>query len=125
MTLQTQQWLAYTASHNKEMTTMRKQLEDCMRTNSNTPPPVVINKASENDCKRRRGPLSDGPKGVTKTVKYYKNCDNAYWSCGYDVSKKHASKNCMKKKPGHVDHHTGDNLAPGARIKDKEFSKWA
>ena len=58
-------------------------------------------------------------------MKYYKNCDNACWSCGYDVSKKHVSDNCMKKKSGHVDHHMGDNPAPGASIKDKEFLKWA
>ena len=104
---------------------MQKQLEDYMRTNSNIPPPTVIDTASKNNHKRRRGPLSDGPEGVTKTVKYYKNCDNACWLCGYDVSKKYASDNCMKKKPGHVDHHTGDNLAPGASIKNNKFSKWA
>ena len=77
---------------------MQKGLEECMRTNSNTPPPAVINTASKNtDHKQHRGPLSDGPEGVTKMVKYYKNCDNACWSCGYDVSKKHDSGNCMKK----------------------------
>ena len=105
---------------------MRKQLEDCIQSNSNTPPPTGINTARKNeDHKRQRSPLSDGPEGVTKTTNYYKNCDNACWLCRYDVSKKQASNNCMKKKAGHVDHHTGDNPAPGASIKDKEFSKWA
>ena len=124
MTLDTQRWLAYIASHEKDMVTMRERLEDCMRVNSSTPPPAVINTASKNtDCKQRRGPLSDGPEGVMKTTKYYKNCDNACWSYGYDVSKIYDSGNYMKKKPGHIDWHTGDNPVPGASIKDKEFSK--
>ena len=97
-----------------------------MRANTNAPLPAVINTASKNtDCKRQRGSLSDSPEGVTKTVKYYKNYDNACWLCGYDVLKKHTSDNCMKKETGHVDQHTGDNPAPGQDIKDKEFSKWA
>ena len=96
-----------------------------MRANSNTPPPADINTASKNtDCKQQRGPLSDGPEGVTKTAKYYKNYDNTCWSCGYNVSKKHTSDSYMKKKPGHVDWHIGDNPVPGASNKDKEFSKW-
>ena len=77
-TLDTQWWSAYTASHEKDMATIRKRLEECMRTNFNTPPPAVINTASKNtDHKQHRGPLSDGPEGVTKIMKYYKNCDNA------------------------------------------------
>ena len=105
---------------------MRKQMKDCMRSNSNTTSPAVIDTASKKrDRKQRQGSLSEGPDEVTKTVKYYKNYNNACWLCGYDVSKKHASDNYMKKKPGHVDHHTSDNQAPDTSIKDKEFSKWA
>ena len=74
---------------------------------------------------RQRGPLSDGPEGVTKTVEYYKNCDNTCWSCGYDILKHHHSGNRKRKKKSHIDQHTGDNPAAGASIKDKEFSKWA
>ena len=125
MTLQTQQWLAFSASQEQQMVAMRKQLEDCMRTNSTTTPPAVIDTASNSgDRKRRRGPLSDGPEGVTKTTKFYKNCDHVCWSCGYDVSKLHHSGNCKKKKDGHNDSHTGANPQPGATQKDKEFSKW-
>ena len=59
-----------------------------MKRNSNTTPPAVIDTASKNgDRKRQRGPLIDGPEGVTKTTKYYKKFNNACWSCGYDVSK--------------------------------------
>ena len=126
MTLDTQRWSPYAESHEKDMATMQRRLEECMRANTNTPLPAVINTASKNtDCKQQRGPLSDGLEGVTKTAKYYKNYDNTCWSCGYDVSKKHVIDNYMKKKPGYVDHHTGDNPAQGASIKDKEFLKWA
>ena len=60
-----------------------------------------------------------------ETLKYYKNCDNACWLCGYDVSKQHHNGNQKKNKKGHIDSHTGDNPAAGVSIKDKEFSKWA
>ena len=125
MTFDTQRWLAYTASYEKDMATMQKQLEECMRTNSNTCHLLSsIQQVRTRITSNIEVPLSDGSEGVTKTMKYYKNCDNACWSCGCDVSKKHDSGNCMKKKAGHVDWHTGDNPAPGASIKDKEFSKW-
>ena len=91
-----------------------------------TPPPAFIDTAVNNESlKQQKGPLSDGPEGVTKTVKFYKNCDHACWSCGYDVSKMYHSGNCTKKKPGHIDSHSGANAAAGASIKDKQFSKWA
>ena len=103
---------------------MQRRLEEYMR--ANTPPPAVIDTASKDiDYKQRRGPLSDGQEGVTKTVKYYKNYDNTCWSCGYNVSKQHDSGYCKKKTKGHIDWHTGDNPAPGVNFKDKEFSKWA
>ena len=129
LTLQTQQWSVFTArqaaNQEQQMAAMRKQLKDCMRANSNTPPPAVIDTASKNgNRKQQRGPLSDGPEGVTKTMKFYKNCDHACWSFGYDVSKLHHSGNCKNKKTGHIDSHTGSNPQPGASHKGKEFSKW-
>ena len=129
MTLQSQQWTAFSASQDQQMATMRRQMEELMRTNATSPPatspPSLIDTATKNgDRKRRRGPLSDGPEGETKLIKFYKTCDNACWSCGYDVSKLHDSGNCRKKKTGHIDSHTGDNPQAGASQKDKEFSKW-
>ena len=103
---------------------MRKQLEECMRANSTSPPAVIDTASKGGDLKQRRGPLSDGPEGVTKTTKFYKSCDHACWSCGYNVSKLHHNGNCKKKKDNHNDAHTGANLQPGASQKDKEFSKW-
>ena len=51
MTLQTQQWSAFTASQTaqqeQQMAAMRKQLEDCMQANSTTTPPAVIDTASK------------------------------------------------------------------------------
>ena len=128
MTLQTQQWSAFTASqtanHEQQLAAMRKQLEECMRTPSTSPPTLIDTASKSGDRKLRRGPLSDRPEGGTKTIKFYKTCDNACWSCGYDVSKIHHSGNCKKKKNGHIDGHTGVNPQPGAEKKDKEFSKW-
>ena len=127
MTLQTQQWSAFSASQDQQMAAMRKQLEDLMSKTcppATSPPSHIDTAPKDGGRKRRRGPLSDGPEGVTKTTKFYKTCDNACWSCGYDVSKDHDSTNCRKKKKGHIDSHTGDNPQPGASQKDKEFSKW-
>ena len=125
-TLQTQ-WSAFTASQaantESQFADMRRQLEQCM-SRGGTPPPAIIDTANKNGGKKRKGPLSDGPEGTTKTKKFYKNCDNACYSCGYDVSKLHDSSNCMKKKKGHVDSHTGANPQLGANQKDIEFSKW-
>ena len=91
-----------------------------------TPPPAVIDTAGNNETRQqRKGPLSDRPEGVTKTVEFYKNCDHACHSCGYDVLKLHRSGNCKKKKTSHIDAHMGANPQPGASIKDKEFPKWA
>ena len=124
-TLQTQ-WSAFTASQaantESQFADMRRQLE--RMTTGGTPPPAIIDTANKNGGKKRKGPLSDGPEGTTKTKKFYKTCDNACWSCGYDVSKLHDSGNCRKKKTGHIDSHTGDNPQAGASQKDKEFSKW-
>ena len=105
---------------------MRPQLELCMARGGGTPPPAIIDTTSnKNGGKKQKGrPLSDGPEGVTKTKKFYKNCNNVCHSCGYNVSKLHNSMNCRCKKAGHVDSHTGDNPQPGANQKDKQFSKW-
>ena len=126
-TIQTQ-WSAFTANQETQFASMQQQLEQCMLEKGTvTPPPPVIDTTSNKDTswKHRKSPLSDGPEGVTKTTKYYKNCDNAYWWCGYDCSKQHHNGNCRKKKKGHIDSHTGDNPAAGESIKDKQFSKWA
>ena len=106
---------------------MQRQLEQYMSRGSGEPPTTVINTASTKDTtwKRQKGPLSDGPEGVTKTVKFYKSCDHVYWSSGYDVSKHHHNGSCKCKKNGHIHSHTVDNLAAGASIKDKEILKWA
>ena len=48
LTFQTQQLAAFTASQEKELSPMRKRLTDCMRSNSNTPPPTVIDTANKN-----------------------------------------------------------------------------
>jgi len=72
-----------------------------------------------------RRPASDGPIGTVKTTKYWSKNDNCCWTCGYDISSLHDSTNCNCKLPGHITTHTGDNPAPGASTKDKEFSKWA
>ena len=63
-----------------------------------TPPLAVIDTTSSKGTshKQQKVSLSDGPEGVTKTVKYYKNCDNACWLCDYDVSKQHQSGNLKK-----------------------------
>ena len=106
---------------------MQRRLEQYMLANSTgTPPPPVIDTTTNKDRsqKHQKGPLRDSPEKVTETAKYYKNCCNVCWLCGYDVSKKYDSSNCMKKKPSHVDWHTGDNPVLGASIKDKEFLKW-
>mmetsp|Transcript_24127 Transcript_24127/g.27595 ORF Transcript_24127/g.27595 Transcript_24127/m.27595 type:complete len:96 (-) Transcript_24127:18-305(-) len=95
-----------------------------MSRGTGTPPPADIDTTSNNDTrKRRKGPLSDGLERVKKTVKFYKSCDHACWSCGYDVSNHHHSSNCKKKKSGHIDSHTGANPAAGPSIKDKKFLK--
>ena len=104
-TLQTQQWSVFTASQaahqEQQMAAMRQQSEDCMRANSTTPLPAVIDTAyKREDRKRRRYQLSDGPEKVTKTMKFYKNCDHACWSRGYDVSKFRHSGNYKNKKTG-------------------------
>ena len=88
--------------------------------------PAIIDTASNNETRKgQKGPLSDGPEGVKKMCKFYKNCGNVCWFCGYGVSKLHHNVNCRQKKKGHINSHTGDNLDTGASIKDKEFSKWA
>ena len=86
-----------------------------MARGTGTPSPAVINTTSNKNTsqKQQKIPLSDGPEGVTKTLKYYKNCDNACCLCGYDVSKQHHSCNYKKKKKGHINFHTG----PGSRSK--------
>ena len=71
-----------------------------------------------------RRPASDGPVGSVKTTKYWSKNDNCCWTCGCDISSLHYSANCNCKLPGHISTHTGDNPAPGASTKDKEFSKW-
>ena len=71
-----------------------------------------------------RRPASDGPVGSIKTTKYWSKNDGCCWTCGCDISSLHSSANCNCKLPGHIDTHTGDNPAPGASTKDKEFSKW-
>ena len=103
---------------------MQKQLEECMHTDSTSLPALIDTADKSGDQEQRRGPLSDGPEGVTKTTKFYKNCNNACWSWGYDVFKQHDSGNCKKKKAGLINLHTGSNPQPGASQKDKEFSKW-
>ena len=97
-----------------------------MARNSGTPSPAVIDIETTKitTWKQQKGPLSDWPKGVTKTEKFYKSCDNVCYTCDYDISKNHNSGNCKCKKNDHVNAHTGDNSAFGASIKDKEFSKW-
>ena len=69
---------------------MQQQLEQYMLANSTITPPPIIDTSSKNTSQnqRRKGPISDGPEGVTKTEKYYKNCDNTCWSHGYDCSKR-------------------------------------
>jgi len=111
-TLQTQ-WSAFTAPQaantETEFADLQRRLEQCMARGTDTPPPAVVTTSNKDTTrKRRKGPLSDGPKGVTKTENFYKSCDHACWSCGYDVSKHHHSGNCQKKKNGHIDSHTGD-----------------
>ena len=130
-TLQTQ-WSAFSASQaartESQFADMQRRLEQCMASRgAGTPPPGIIDTSSNNNGgKKRKGrPLSDGPEGVTKTRKFYKNSETVCWSCGYDVSKQHDSCNCRSKKAGHIDSHTGDNPQAGASQKDKEFSKWA
>lgn len=126
-TLQTQ-WSAFTASQAANTETqfadLRRQLEQCMKNATPSCPPAIIDTSTKTGGKKRKGPLSDGPEGVTKTKKFYKNCDNACWSCGYDVLKLHDSRNCRNKLKGHIDSHMGANPQPGASQKDKEFSKW-
>ena len=56
--------------------------------------------------------------------KYFKNNDNACWSCGYDILKRHNSSNCNNKRKGHIDWHTGATPAPGHNSKYMERSKW-
>ena len=68
------QWTAFKANQSQQFATMNCQLEQCMLANGTRTPPLPIIDTSQ---KQRRGPLSDGPEGVTKTEKYYKNCDNA------------------------------------------------
>ena len=107
---------------------MQRQLEQCQRTNdTGLLPPLIIKTSSKGDVswsQRRKGPLSDGTKGVIKTKKHYKNRDITCWSHDYDCSKKHHSGNCTHKKNGHINSHTGDNPAAGASQKDKQFLKW-
>ena len=126
LTLQShQQWSAYLAQHDQQLAATQKQLEECIRNSTSTCPPATIDTTSNSgDQKRRQGPLSNGPEGVMKITKFYKNCENACWLCGYDVSKLHDSGNYKKKKPGHIDSYTGANPQPGASQKDKEFLKW-
>ena len=127
------QWSAFTASQaaqsaqsESQFADLQRRLEQCMSSRgSGTPPPSTIDTTStKTGGKKRKGPLSDGPEGVTKTKKFYKNCENVCHSCGYDVSKLHDSCNCRAKKAGHIDSHTGANPQPGANQKDKQFSIW-
>ena len=108
------QWTAFKANQSQQFATMNCWLEQCMLANgTGTPPPPII----DTSWKQRKGPLSDGPEGVTKTEKCYKNCDNACWSHSYDCSKKHHNGNCTHEKDGHIDSHTGDNLAHAKRTR--------
>ena len=67
------QWTAFEANQSQQFATINRQLEQWMLANgTGTPPPPVI----DTSRKRRKGPISDGLEGVTKTDKYYKNCDN-------------------------------------------------
>jgi len=99
-----------------------------MLNNAGTPPPPIIDVGSNRNGGRertRKGPMSDGPPGTVKIVKYYKECENVCWSHGYDVAGNHHSGNCKYKLKNHVDTHTGANPKAGASQKDKQFSKWA
>ena len=70
------QWTAFEANQSQQLVTINCRLEQCMLANSaGTPPPPIIETR-----KRRKGPISNGPEGITKTDKYYKNCDYACWS---------------------------------------------
>ena len=70
-TLDTQKWLAFTASHENSLVTMQRRMEGCMGERTNTPPPAVIDTVSKGtNQKRQRGSLSDSPEGVKKTFKY-------------------------------------------------------
>ena len=71
-----------------------------------------------------RRATSDGPVGTVKTTKYWSKNDHCCWTHGCDISSLHTSANCDRQLPGHILTHTGDNPAPGASTKDKEFSKW-
>ena len=126
------QLTAMTAHQDQQMATMRRQLEQCQNINSATPPPPVIDVRRRPGSGRgrggnqtRRGPMSDGAQGTTKTEKFYKDCDNSCWSHGYDISPLHDSTNCRFRLPGHIESHTGATPAAGANQKDKQFSKWA
>ena len=107
---------------------MQRRLEQYMLANSTgTPPPPVIDTTTNKDRsqKHQKGPLRDSPEKVTETAKYYKNCDYACWSCGYDCSKQHHSGNYRSKKKDHISNsYTDDNPAAEASIKTKEFLKW-
>ena len=125
------QWSAFTASQaaqsartESQFADMQRRLEQMAGGGSGTPPPTTIDTSNKSGGKRRKGPLSDGPEGVTKTKKFYKNSNNVCYTCGYDVSKLHDSSNCRAKKAGHIDSHTGANPQPGASQKDKQFSEW-
>jgi len=101
-----------------------------MLNNAGNPPPPIIDVGSSGGRnggreRTRKGPMSDGPPGTVKVVKYYKECDNVCWSHGYDVAGNHHSGNCKYKLKNHVETHTGANPKAGASQKDKQFSKWA
>jgi len=128
------QMTAFTAAHDQQMATLRRQhqeqLKQCQLTNAGTPPPPIIDVGSSGGRnggreRTRKGPMSDGPPGTVKIVKYYKECENVCWSHGYDVAGNHHSGNCKYKLKNHVETHTGANPKAGASQKDKQFSKWA
>ena len=71
-TLQTQ-WSAFTASQaantESQFPDLRRQLEQCIKNSTSTCPPATIETSTKTGGKKRKGPLNDGPEGVTKRKK--------------------------------------------------------
>ena len=78
--------IAFTAQHEQQMASMRRQLQQCQLANGGGPPTPIIDVCSRvspggrgglgGEQRQSRGPMSDGPEGITKTKKYYDKCDN-------------------------------------------------
>ena len=58
-TLDTQKWLAFTASHETLLANMQQRLEECTKERTGTPPPAVIDTSDKDTSLKSRRSQKD------------------------------------------------------------------